>query len=102
MTYELIETSKGTLANTIFSADEKINDYRSFFDRMQGGPRQLPHRPRPTRHLPHRRPHPLHPHAPLPPARLSMQELETIRHQIESIDWSAQICRIRQSVSSEL
>jgi hypothetical protein len=38
MTYELIETSKGTLANTIFSADEKINDYRSFFDAIMESP----------------------------------------------------------------
>lgn len=38
MNYELIESSKGTLAKAVFSENEKITDYRSFFDAIMEFP----------------------------------------------------------------
>ncbi len=38
MTYETIESTKGILTKTVFQDNEKITDYRTFFDALMESP----------------------------------------------------------------
>lgn len=41
MHYEIIQSSKRILAQTVFSSDEKINDYYTFFDTIMEAPSDI-------------------------------------------------------------